>query len=379
MQQQYDRIILHAKPHADELLALLLLQKWGGTKFHGVETAEICLFGGGSRLVSHNLPKGTLAIGLGGGVFDEHGRGEGKEEECTATLVAKKLGITQHLPLTKILAQTLREDRNGSRLKDEIPSIVKILHMVGVDFKKVLEWYRTIFWAEYHHEEKIVPLFSRKEFLERFHNLQETTLDYGYELIKEVFGLQRADQWKTIANKALTKRQEMFLQAKKEWKSEGKSFWWNSVFGKIRIGYAKSDSPLMNSAARNCGVDLFVQQNSLGNVQIFTDKKCNIDLTEVAKQIRIAEVRKGKGKYPPISDTRSLSMEGTHPMMPIWHLLEGKHSRLFNGSLTADGVEPTALTLEEILSIGKKTIDERNVSQEKLVYVKNAFEPTACN
>ena len=367
------RIIMHEKPHADELAALVILRWWGKLKFPGVEKAKISLFGGGRMLEARNLHEDTIAIGVGGGMFDEHGR-EDNQNQCTATLVAKALNLLFHRPLMKILAQTLREDRNGNSRKNEIPSVVKILHVVGTPFEQVLAWYEDIFWAEYRHEEGLAnsPEFfnqHNQKWLQRFEELKETTLETGYELIKEDLGKERADKWLTFAHKAIEKRQEMFLEAKAEWERNGKSFCWNTVFGTIRIGYHKivpsiptkgkvetvKDLPLLNAASRKAGVNLFVQQNSLGNVQIFTDKRRKIDLAEVARQIRLVEAKKRK---TPIMSVRTLDMEGTHPEMPIWHLLEGNHSMLFNGSLTADGVEPTLLTLDEIVEIVKRTIGD---------------------
>ena len=377
------RIILHEKPHADELAALVILRWWGKLKFPGVEKAKISLFGGGRMLEAKNLPKDTIAIGVGGGMFDEHGR-ENNQEQCTATLVAKALDLFYFRPLTKILAQTLREDRNGNTRKNEIPSIVKILHMVGTPFEQVLAWYEDVFWAEYRHEENLAdsPEYfgqTNRKWLQRFQNLEETTLETGYELVKEDLGKESADRWIAFAHKAMAKRQEMFLEAKAEWKKNGKSFCWNTMFGTIRIGYHQAtsttingkvvsgDSSLLSAAARNDGVSLFVQQNSLGNVQIFTDKRREIDLTEVARQIRLTEAKKRK---MPIMSMRTLDMEGTHPEMPIWHLLEGNHSMLLNGSLTADGVEPTLLTLEEIVEIVKWTIGDRAATPQSRGFQK---------
>ena len=64
------RIIMHEKPHADELAALVILRWWGKLKFPGVEKAKISLFGGGRMLEARNLHEDTIAIGVGGGMFD---------------------------------------------------------------------------------------------------------------------------------------------------------------------------------------------------------------------------------------------------------------------------------------------------------------------
>jgi hypothetical protein len=112
----------------------------------------------------------------------------------------------------------------------------------------------------------------------------------------------------------------------------------------------------MNSAARFCKIELFVQKGSEGNIQIFTDSRLKIDLTKLARNIRVAEVKK---RSIQIKSIQTIAMEGTHPEIPMWHLLEGQHCMLFNGSLSATMVEPTALTNIEIRDIIMETFGRK--------------------
>jgi hypothetical protein len=344
--KQITQILVHTSSHADELLSLILLRHFGEEMFPGVTTATVTEFSGGI-LKEGDLPENIIGLGTGKGMFDEHGKKDGNI--CAATLVADKLGISGNPGLMKILAQTLQEDRNGSNVKNEIPSIVKILHMAKFSLEDVLGWYETVFWAEYTHEEKQPGVATGP-----------TTLESGYELIKAYATEEKANEWKALADLAIEKRQEMFVKAKKHFQHYGKRQTLNTEdFGPLQIGFVELNKEqgeefgaVMNSAARFCKIELFVQKSSDGNIQVFTDTRLKIDLTGLTEGIRKAEAKK-RGVV--IKDTASLAMEGTHPELLMWHLLEGAHSMLFNGSLSATMIEPTVLTPGELLEIIKET------------------------
>jgi hypothetical protein len=362
---QITQILLHTSPHADELLSLILLRHFGEEMFPGVSTATVTEFSGG-LLKEGDLPENIIALGTGKGMFDEHGK---DGNICAATLVADKLGISQNPSLVKILAQTLQEDRNGSSVKNEIPSIVKILHMTKLSLEEILAWYETIFWAEYFHEEGKCSI-----------GLSPTTLESGYELVKAHAGQEKADVWKALADLAIEKRQEMFLEAEKQWLENGKRQTLETENGSLRIGFIESNLILMQSAARFCRpktrwtkVDLFVQKSSEGNIQIFTDSKLKIDLTNLTRNIRVAEAKKRGIK---IQSIETIAVEGTHPEISMWHLLEGSHTMLFNASLSATMVEPTALTPSELLSIIKETFGRK----QNVFPIAQAFKkPKQCD
>jgi hypothetical protein len=376
MQPITTQILLHESPHADELLALILLRMRGEEMFPGVKTAEVTTFSGGLLKVE-DLPENIIAIGTGGGTFDEHGKGG---NICAATLTAEMLGLGNDRSLTKILAQTLKEDRNGASRKNEIPSIVKILHIAKVPLNEIIAWYDTVFCAERFYE---TEASARQEYIEneqswfdRIQNAEPTTLESGFELVKDWLDEESAKSWKLTADLAIAKRQEMFLEAEKQWLRDGERHELNTPNGTLNIGFMKSDSPVMNSVARFCRpntrwskVDIFVQMNKDGNIQVFTDAKLNIDLTKLARNIRVAEAKKRGIK---IKSIQSISMEGTHPEFPMWHLLEGSHSMLFNGSLSATMIEPTMLTPSELLEIIKETFRRK---ENRFQIPSSAFRP----
>ncbi len=341
--KKIEQIILHESPHSDELLSFILLRQFGEKMFPGVTTARVTPFSAG-LLKEGDLPENIIALGTGKGMFDEHGK---SNYTCAAVLVAEKLGIDKNLSLVKILAQTLQEDRHGSSVKNEIPAIVKILHMAKFSLKEVLSWYETIFWAE----------FAKEENNPSIGELTPTTLESGYELVKAYAGEDKAGEWKALADLAIEKRQELFVKAKKHFQHHGKRQTLNTEdFGPLQIGFIELGNDdfavVMNSAARFCKIEFFVQKNSEGNIQIFTDSKLKINLTNLARNIRVAEAKKRGVK---IKSIQTIAMEGTHSEVPMWHLLEGACSMLFNGSLSATMIEPTALTPCELLEIIKET------------------------
>jgi len=377
--KQITQILVHTSPHADELLGLIILQSWGEGKFPGVNTAKVTPFSGG-LLKKGDLPENVVAIGTGYGLFDEHGK---SGNECAATLIAKELGVRDFKAIEKILKQTLQEDRNAAKVKNEIPSIVKILHMVGLPLQEVIDWYKVVYSAEYQFEHRLAMKLSEEEWQNHIDSAEPTTMETGYDIVAGIKGEEEANRWKQVAETAIAMRQEMFVKAKKHFQQNGKRQTLNTEdFGPLQIGFVElikeenkvsqdeEFGAVMNSAARFCKIELFVQKGSEGNIQIFTDSKIKIDLTKLARNIRVAEAKKRGIK---IQSIQTIAMEGTHPEVPMWHLLEGQHSMLFNGSLSATMIEPTVLTPGELLEIIKETFGRK----EKGFHVDPmAFQPS---
>lgn len=95
-----EKIILefHDAPHNEEHFARWLLKKFGTKEF-----------------LEQYAPNGIIQIGVGGGPFDEHpGPNDLKrEEECSATLIAKALKVDDRPELSRLLEFILSRDLHG--------------------------------------------------------------------------------------------------------------------------------------------------------------------------------------------------------------------------------------------------------------------------
>jgi hypothetical protein len=103
-------IVLPTRPQPDTIVAIFLLKEFGKERFPGIEHARV--------ETAPELPKGetfetmlaqgTLALDLGGGVLDHHGKAR-----CTTELVADYLGIANDPALGQLLAYAKRDDKDG--------------------------------------------------------------------------------------------------------------------------------------------------------------------------------------------------------------------------------------------------------------------------
>lgn len=305
-------IVTHEMPHLDEIAAIWLLRKFGEAVFPGISTAKIIYWNNGGktpdgRTAEDYEREGMLLIGVGGGRFDEHptDKNERKEDECAITLVAKALDVNDDPALKSILEFVINNDLKGVGQPFGLASLVKLLHQqYPEDPNKVMDWAMMGIEAEYH--KQLEFLTSTKEEFERVAKIEEMVGPKGKVIKVASF---------TSGNKQMS----MFARS-----------------------------------AHGCLADVVIQQQLTGNIQIFTNKKAGITLYDVAQMIRIAEMRK-KDQIA-TSDWKKLSAEGSVPGAEEWHFhVEGQ--MLLNGSLTANGVQATRLTLDEIVDIVRAGIN----------------------
>ncbi len=341
-------IVTHFRPHADELVALMLLKKFpeGEKKFPGVSTAKI------SFLSTGELPEGktaddfpeTIFLGCGGGMFDEHATSQKErvEGEICATLVAKYLGLDRDEALQKTLFFLKEEDLHGSKVKNELPMVIKFIHQYSTDAEKIYQWTETAYFADFLKEEKDSTPKDK---------WQRPTLENTFDLLKKE-GNSEAENWKKFADEAIKFRQEQFEKAKKEFRELGKMEKIIAWDGKpLMVAHIESDNEEMNKYARSNGAHLVVQFTSRGNVSIMTDTKRKIDLSKAFVLLRLAEQHFRGGIK--VKDGTELSKEGFVKGIPTWYLFHTK-AMGFNGSLTASNVEPTKIPHQKVIELVKE-------------------------
>lgn len=311
----FEIIATHKRPHFDEIAAIFLLQEFGEKDFPGISNAEIQFWGETDIKESSQdyEVQGVLMVGIGGGRFDEHPgiRKARRENECTTTLVAEKLGLEEDPLVEKILGFALRTDINSSQPFDLAWSTQVLNHKWPNDPKKVFA--------------QIV------------------------EIIKAYYERQK----------------EFFITTKEEFEKKAQ-------IEKIQIGLKSlnlvtiiSDAEQVAKFARSphgCEAAIVIQKNSKGNVQIFSSKRYFIKFTDLVAMIRIEEQRaKGKIVIRPREMSAKeyynyLSREGRVEEAEEWFFHEGIQA-LFNGGLSKQDAPPTKLALDQIKNLVKIGVD----------------------
>ena len=298
----FKAIVVHRRPHLDEICAIWLLRKFGEDKFPGASEASMVFEGaGGDDLAGFSGDEyegeGVILIGVGGGKFDEHPgvKTFGKKDECASTLVAKELGIENELALERILRFAKASDLKAGNQPFDMANMVKAMHHANPDDPcLVVNWTMQGLDAKY--LEQVNFLAAKGE----------------------------------IQNKA----------SLEEIQGPGR---------KIKLAYGVSESEQFNSACRNQGAAVVIQKRSSGNVQIYTAKKEGLILDDVARMLRMDE-QEAKGNVV-TTDWKTLASEGKVEGAEEWWF-QRAGQMLLNGSLSCPNT-PTHLSLEQIKDIVK--------------------------
>lgn len=311
-------ILTHPRPHIDEIAALFLLYIFGEEKYPGVKAAiedrrfDFRRAEDFAMTPEEYEENGYLLLGVGGGKFDEHpvNGGGRKENECSATLVAKDLGVDQLPELERIIRFVSNSDLKASANPFDISSVVKALHLQFPDDPFV-------------------------------------AIDFGLLALRAKYEEQR----------------QFHIEAKAEFdaKAQIEKVPINGLAGmSLKMVSIETDMEMVGKYIRSekgGGADILVQKNSAGQIQIFVDKKmvpALIDLTKLAQRIRLLEqIRKSVSRMT--TDPELLSAEGQTAGAEEWYFFP-KGGMLLNGSHTAPNTAPTKLSLETIKSEVRKVI-----------------------
>lgn len=328
MEKRFDTIITHSQPHIDEIAAIWLLRKFGENDFPGISTAKVIFWDIGDKVLDGRSPaeyesEGALLVGVGGGRFDEHpiansGR---KQGECAATLVAKALRIEGEPSLEKILKFIATSDLKGVGHPFDLGYIVKLLHQqYPNDPEKVIEWAMMGLEAKY--QEQLRFWSSTRQEFERIAEVEEIVGPGGRVL---------------------------------------------------KMASFVSDNEQMNKFARSIHggqAAIIIQQQSSGNVQIYTNRHFRLTLYDIAQMIRLAE-QQAKGKVT-TREWKKLAAEGKVEGVEEW-FFHHAGQMLLNGSLTAKDVPPTRLSLEQIKEIVRIGINPHSFEPTRASYCKRGI------
>ncbi len=290
------KILVHNRPHFDEVLAIVFLKKWGSSRFPGVRDAEIEAWADGEIPTEYNCKNGDellrshqiLPVGCCGGILDEHG----KAFPNCAHLTAEVLGIEKLPELQMILSFCKRVDHDGHSMPFDPHSLMSDMYDFYGDnddgLQQVLDW--AMKFIEPHIE-------GQRDFLRCQHDFAKT-----------------GQIWR----------------------------------GPVNIAAVLSDNSKMNKWIRwkfGKEVDIIVQRRSSGNTIIFTSKK-RIDPDDIARLVRMLELKKRRLPY---YSWQELEAAGKSEECPWWYYSKMKFAQIMNGSLTVSGVKPSMLSLKEVV------------------------------
>ena len=306
MKTRIHTIATHFRPHLDEIAAIWFLVIFGGAMFPGIRDAKIVYWtNGGETPDGRNgdewEKEGVLCVGVGGGRFDEHpAKGQPRKKgKCAATLVAKALGLDRKPEMESILKYVLRTDENGGQ-----------------------------------------P-FCIATTVNNMHDEME---------VDDVF------DWAILGLKTEYEKQKKFWSAKADFMSASKVIIGLDSGKKVRLVSSLSNNDNLAAFARSSHgfkAGIVIRQDSRGNTQILTNNRAGLSMTEVAVNLRKAEMKAAgltSASSQEVIDEKALAAEGKVEGAERWFYFK-KSEDLLNGSKTATDVPPTRLSLSQIKEI----------------------------
>lgn len=380
-------VFTHTFPHVDELIAILLLQNYGENFFPGIKKARISFTKERDIKGDFLLRQQILCLGIGGGVFDEHGRGGNKKSETAASLVAKYLEIDNRPAIKKLLNYALNVDKKGSGDPFDIANMVKDFYQIEPteSREEVFQWAMKALQAALNFNpagEKIQDFNRFLECVEKMKLLQDKEFKHNFPLdeyaqkikegkIRHPFGFavlteilcryneEVGQEWFCYALQIKIEENKKFLKAIWEFNNKAKIITLKRWGDNIRIALIESDNFKMVRAFRSPQTkeetDILIQRSSRGNIGVYTNKRKKINLGWVAAYLRATELHRRKKLIP--KDDYYLRQPGDIKEVPHWYYLK-EGECLLNGSLTADK-PPTIITPEEIVNIIKLALSSQ--------------------
>lgn len=242
-------------------------------------------------------------VGTGGGRFDEHPKMDGQpgeRNECALTLVCKDLGVFDDPALWRIIPYVRDEDcQGGNGDMFTFAQTLRVLHASGLPEAEVMGLGLKIVNAHYQ---------SELEFAE--------------------------------AEIAVRKAKVVIIGSGRD---------------ALKIMVVESSSRAVNRACRRQGAGLVIQKMPSGNVQIYTDKKWDLDLRDLIRLLRKEEAFL-RGDRAITSDWKKLEAAGKSDESPEW-FFHPDGGWIFNGSLSSPEVPPTVIPLERIIQLAMMAMD----------------------
>ena len=151
----------HIRPDIDAIDAIDKLQRFGESVIPGVSRARIDFWGSVPGCFPPDMSaaefesKGIIRVDDGFGRFDEHLPDGGRKideqgnEECSASLVAKALGCSNHPVAAQVMKMARQCDTKGDLLSFGLSKMVKTIGKAFKDDHRTFAWAKTALNAVY--------------------------------------------------------------------------------------------------------------------------------------------------------------------------------------------------------------------------------------
>lgn len=303
------KILIPTRPQPDTVVAIFLLKTFGREKFPGIEQAAVeirpTLAEGDTFEVL--LTKGILALDLGGGALDHHGK-----TECTTELVASYLGVKKNPELARLVAYASRDDKEGKGTlsTDAIDRAFGLSGLIASLNKAHANNPNFIV-------QSVLPLLEAHYVSARQHHV---------ELPAEVESKKKSGHYEA---RTLSQRGKNLLMA-----------------------CVVSDKPAMPTYLRSAQgphADVVVQKSENTNhVCIVSRQERKIDLSKVAALIRMREAELAGTSLR--EDEAYLEQTGRIEEVPFWYF-DPMTNSVLNGGAHSRDVAPSGIEWEELKQI----------------------------
>ena len=392
-------ILVHIRPHLDEVVAVALLRLYGEALFPGISKAPVRYVEGTIAGTDEVWDKDQiLPVGIGKGRFDEHRDGQKADRlknECSATLVAKYLGVENNRELTKLLAETLAGDHDASNTQTQLAELMKVSYRMLKTESRVV--FRTVSIGVEAIINQQKYCYGPMEGERKLNDLWKTTWAEDLELVSHPKVVSRVSQ--TIGN---SMRNEAGLVT--EFSSVISALWRfpydvDSVVMEhfafyiaglkadamafqaaldelesmpvidvraqahpgarqqiLQLCVCRTEELLMHKAARSDGNDIILVRSSTGNFQIYTNKRSiagrGFNIVNLVRMIRWLELPVEKKKA---ANWEELGMAGDHPDVPNIHYHKIAEA-VYCGTLTHPA-KPSLISTEALIGAIKYAFD----------------------
>jgi len=314
----------HDRIDCDEIAALCLILKFGSKQF-----------------LDTYAPDRKIALGTGGGYFDEHRLTEVDERTCL-DLTAQALDLTDDPRLQTVFNFVSQNDNNAVGSHKWISSVVKHLH----DYVYPNAPVTVVNWALRGFEAKLMdPNPENKDF----------SIKRLYEVMRQFPGkFRKADDWLLEGQGAIEAADKEFKRVRDYLRRNAGRQTVQHRNQQLTVMWCAVDSPAANKAARSLNAAILIQMKSAGHALIMTDKRFKIDMRDPVRTINILEQR-ARGRQT-VTDFETLESAGTVAAVGNWYYFK-RGQCLFNGTLTHPA-EPTALRFYDIVSAVILALDD---------------------
>ncbi len=376
-------IIVHVQWHADELVAVWLLKKFGQQHFPGIEISKV-VFARDIQCRGDDYydQKQQLPVGSGGGRFDEH-RENGRLDNMSACrLVARHLDLEHDQDFKPLISRINHCDNNTGCHAFELSELVKVMgrrmsggeHLLLTCFESVFDALidTAIVRAAKPGEKSLVDLLRVwMERSDRHEKVRARMFQLAHESV-------RSDTITSLSNMVIQlQRHGMSVPDVQEWVmtpfeqvyADQLEFWsvldeveksvkTHTLHGEVPISIVTHDNPLALKAMRyrkERTDGIIVIRQKKGNTQIFVGDQDISSLVAMLRWMELPLEIKNDVPWRELQKAGEFSIIG-NTRMPIWYH-DAKAGALYNGSITHPDVSPTKMLDRAIIEAIQHAFD----------------------